>query len=172
MSDVTLSPSKGAPLPYPDADLRTHPPRSPRAMLGGLYFLARTIDKTRAKLQGTLGLYKVTPGMSGYLLEWLGIGEDAFTDAVRNAKTDDEVVAWLEEHADPSIFESINERLSQRGIRDEAHFAEVLPRYPVLREYPHLRNWFEILEVDDRWSFDPANAAKVAGAVTSWQCGG
>ena len=48
-------------LPFPDADLRVHPPRSPRVMLGGLYFLARTIDKTRAKLQGTLGLLQDRP---------------------------------------------------------------------------------------------------------------
>jgi uncharacterized protein DUF5069 len=157
--------SAAAPLPYPDADLRVHPPRSPRVALGGLFFLARTIDKTRAKLQGTQGFYKVSPGLSGYLIEWLGLTEDEFTEAVRNAHSDDEVVAWLEEHADPAIFESINERLAQRGIRDEEHFAQVLPRYPVLRDYPHLRNWFEILELDDRWSFDPANAEKVAQSV-------
>ena len=60
-----------------------------------------------------------------------------------------------------ATFDAINQRLSERAIRDDAHFAEVLPRYPVLREHPHLRNWFEILEVDDRWSFDPANAEKV-----------
>jgi len=27
-----------------------------------------------------------------------------------------------------------------------------------------LRNWFEILELDDVWSFDPANAEKVKAA--------
>ncbi|MBV8368505.1 MAG: DUF5069 domain-containing protein [Candidatus Eremiobacteraeota bacterium] len=70
-------------LPYPDADLRAHPPRGARAMLGGLYFLPRTIDKARAKIQGALGLYKVSPGLSGYLLEWLGVSEDDFTEAVR-----------------------------------------------------------------------------------------
>jgi hypothetical protein len=150
-----------ATLPYPDADLRAHPPRSPRAALGGLYFLARTIDKTRAKLQGTLGRYKIGPGISMYLFEWLGITEDEFTDAVRAAKSDDDVVAWIYEHCDPKTFESINERLSHRGIRDDAHFAEVLPRYPLLAEHPELRNWFEILELDDMWIFDPANADRV-----------
>ena len=154
-------------LPYPDADLRTHPPRSPHHMLGGLYFLARTIDKTRAKLQGTLGFYKVSPGMSGYLIEWLGLTEDEFTDVVRNAQSDDDVVTWLVAHADQGIFESINDRLRARAIRDEEHFQQVLPRYPVLREYPHLRNWFEILDLDDRWSFDPANAERVKAAAAS-----
>jgi hypothetical protein len=65
-----------APLPYPGADLREHPPRSAREMLGGIYFLARTIDKTRAKIQGTLGPYKIQPGISGYVFEWLGLTED------------------------------------------------------------------------------------------------
>jgi uncharacterized protein DUF5069 len=153
-------------LPYPDADLRVHPPRSPHHMLGGLYFLARTIDKTRAKLQGTLGSYKVSPGLSGYLIEWLGLTEDEFTAAVRDARSDDDVVTWLLARSDEGIFNAINDRLSERGIRDEEHFAQVLPRYPVLREYPHLRNWFEILELDDRWSFDPANAEKIAQSVT------
>ena len=151
-----------AELPYPDADLRVHPPRSPQVMLGGLYFLARTIDKTRAKLQGTLGNYKLGPGLSMYLFEWLGITEDDFTQAVRDAKTDADVVEWLLARADRDTFRAINQRLSERAIRDDEHFAQVLPRYPVLREYPHLRNWFEILDLDDRWMFNPANTANVS----------
>jgi hypothetical protein len=135
-------------------------------MLGGLVFLARTIDKTRAKLQGTLGPYKIGPGLSAYLLEWLGITEEQFTEAVASAHSDEDVVAWVHERCDRGTFGAINQRLSERGIRDDAHFAEVLPRYPVLREYPHLRNWFEILEVDDRWMFDPANAEAVAHPST------
>jgi len=157
--------SAHAPLPYPDADLRAHPPRSPQVMLGGLYFLARTIDKTRAKLQGTLGFYKVTPGISQYLFEWLGISEDDFTQAVRDGKTDEDVVAWLLARADRATFRAVNQRLSERAIRDDEHFAHVLPRYPVLREFPHLRNWFEIFDLDDRWSFEPANADKVEEAA-------
>ena len=151
-----------AALPYPDADLRAHPPRSPHVMLGGLYFLARTIDKTRAKLQDTLGNYKIGPGLSVYLFEWLGITEDDFTQAVRDAKTDEDVVEWLLARADRDTFRAINQRLSERAIRDDEHFVQVLPRYPVLRDYPHLRNWFEILDLDDRWMFDPANTKKAA----------
>ena len=138
--------------------MRIHPPRSPRVMLGGLYFLARTIDKTRAKLQGTLGAYKIGPGISAYLFEWLGITEEQFTDVVRRANADEDVVAWLHSCCNSDTFAAINRRLCDRGIRDDEHFREVLPRYPVLNEYPHLRNWFEILEVDDRWIFDSANA--------------
>lgn len=146
-------------LPYPDCDLREHPPRSARARLGGLFFLARTIDKMRAKIQDTLGEYKIGPGISVYLFEWLGITEAEFEATVRAAKTDEDVVNWLLAHSDSSQFESINARLEMRSIRDAAHFQEVLPRYPVLREHPEMRNWFEIFEVDDRWIFDPKNKA-------------
>jgi hypothetical protein len=141
----------------PEYDLRAHPPRSPRVMLGGLYFLARTIDKTRAKLQDTLGTYRVGPGLSIYLIEWLGLDEERFTAVVREADTDEAVVAWLHAHCDRGTFPAINQRLSERGIRDDEHFREVLPRYPMLREHPDLRNFFEILELDDKWIFDPAN---------------
>jgi hypothetical protein len=158
VSEVILRHSKD-PLPYPDADLRVHPPRSPRVMLGGLYFLARTIDKARAKLQGTLGPYKIGPGISIYLFEWLGITEEQFTEAVQRANSDEDIVEWLHSRCDLDTFAAINQRLSERGIRDAEHFREVLPRYPVLNEYPHLRNWFDILEIDDRWIFEAENAA-------------
>ena len=156
-----------APLPFPDADLRVHPPRSAREQLAGLVFLPRTIDKVRAKLQGTLGIYKVTPGLSGYLFEWLGLTEDGFTAAVREATSDTDIAEYLRTHCNTTTFGEINRRLTERSIRDDDHFNEVLPRYPVLRAYPQLRNWFEIFEVDDRWSFDPANAEEVAQSAAS-----
>jgi hypothetical protein len=165
MSTPDASPN-GA-LPYPDADLRVHPPRGPREQIAGVLFLARTVDKVRAKLQGTLGMYKVTPGISAYLFEWLGITEEQFTDAVREAPDDEAIAEWIRTHCNTTTFAEINQRLIERGIRDDAHFAEMLPRYPVLRDYPQLRNWFEIFEVDDRWSFDPANAEKINAAASS-----
>jgi hypothetical protein len=152
-------------LPYPDADLRLHPPRSPRERLAGLVLMARTVDKLRAKIQGTSGAYKIGPGLSQYLLDWLEITEEQLTGAVRNAKDDAEVARWIEEHCDRAKFAEINERLVNRGLRDEAHRQEVLPRYPVLNERPELRNWFDILEADDAWMFDPRNAGKEGAAA-------
>lgn len=151
---------QNTPLPYPDADLREHPPRSARDMLGGIAFLARTIDKTRAKLQGTLGPYKVTPGISGYLFEWLGLTEAQFDGVVRDAASDDDVVRWLHANTDPAKYAGLNDMLVNRRIRDDEHRASVLPAYPLLRDRPDLWNWFEIFELDDRWMYDPANRGK------------
>jgi hypothetical protein len=145
-----------ATLPFPDCDLREHAPRGARAMLGGLYFLPRTIDKMRAKIQGTLGLYKIGPGISMYLFEWLGITEADFEAIVRSGASDDEIVAWLHERTDRSTYDSINDRLVNRAIRDEEHRQTMLPNYPILAERPELRNWFEIFDLDDAWIFDPS----------------
>jgi hypothetical protein len=145
-----------ATLPFPDCDLRLHPPRSARATLGGLYFLPRTIDKMRAKIQGTLGLYKIGPGISMYLFEWLGITETDFEAIVRSGASDDEIVSWLHERTDRSKYDWINDQLVNRAIRDEEHRQTMLPNYPILAERPELRNWFEIFDLDDAWIFDPA----------------
>lgn len=148
----------------PDFDLRKHPPRSARDQLGGIYFLARTIDKARAKLAGTLGPYKITPGISGYLFEWLGITEDQFLEAVRNAKTDDDVVAWVHANTDHAKYAGLNDMLVNRRLRDEAHRAEFRPAYPILDVYPDKWNWFELFEIDDDWMFRPENRGKPGAA--------
>ena len=158
---------QNATLPDPDADLRKHPPRSARDMLGGIYFLSRTIDKTRAKLAGTLGPYKIAPGISGYIFEWLDITEDQFTEAVRNAKSDAEVVSWVHANTDAAKYPGLNEMLVNRGIRDAEHRAQVLPAYPILNDRLNLTNWFEIFELDDAWMYKPENRGKPGAAPAS-----
>jgi hypothetical protein len=155
---------QNAPLPYPDADLRDHQARSALVKIGGVLFLARTIDKTRAKIQGTLGPYKIQPGISGYIFEWLGITEDRFTEAVRNAKTDDDVIAWVHANTDRSKYDGLNDMLIARGIRDAEHRAQVLPAYPILNDHPELSNWFKIFELDDKWMYAPENRGKQGAA--------
>jgi hypothetical protein len=150
--------------PVPDFDLRKHPPRPATVKLGGILFLARTIDKTRAKLAGTLGPYKIAPGISGYIFEWLGITEEQFTEAVRNAKSDDDVVAWVHANTDPAKYDGLNEMLVNRGIRDAEHRAQVLPAYPILQDKPELSNWFKIFEIDDVWMYEDANRGKPGAA--------
>jgi hypothetical protein len=133
-------------------------------MLGGIYFLARTIDKTRAKIQGTLGPYKIQPGISGYVFEWLGLTEEQFTGVVRNAASDAAVVAWIHANTDAEKYAGLNDMLVNRRIRDEEHRAQVLPAYPILAGRPDLWNWFEIFELDDRWMYEAANRGKPGAA--------
>ncbi len=149
----------GEELQFPDADLRAHPPRSPFAQIAGLIFMARTVDKLRAKIQGTLGEYKIGPGISIYLFEYIGVTEEQMTEVVRNARSDADIAEWLTANTDTTRYPEHNEKLMTRGIRDAAHRAEVLPRYPVLADHPDMSNWFEIFVLDDAWMFaTPASA--------------
>jgi len=133
-------------------------------MLGGIYFLARTIDKTRAKLQGTLGPYKIQPGISGYLFEWLGITEEQFDAAVRDASCDDDVVQWVHAHTDAAKYAGLNEMLINRGLIDPERRKTFLAAYPILIDRPNLTNWFEIFEIDDKWMYEPENRGKPGAA--------
>ncbi len=142
-----------ASLPFPEADLRDHPPRRASAMLGGLVFLPRTIDKAKAQINGTLGAYKIGPGISIYLLEHLGIAEQAFIDAVRDLRDDDKIAEWVRSVSDPSTYAEINEALSTRACRPEIRDA-MTANYPVLAERPELDNWFTIFDIDDAAMFD------------------
>ncbi|MGH7716583.1 MAG: DUF5069 domain-containing protein, partial [Vulcanimicrobiaceae bacterium] len=144
---------RAAALEFPDADLRAHAPRSPYDELGGVVLLARTIDKTKAKLQGTLGAYKVTPGLSGYLFDWLGIAEDDFTQAVRQLRDDEAIANWVRTKSDPSKFAEVNQKLTTRSFRDAEHRNQFVARYPLLGKRPDLQKFFDLIEVDDQISF-------------------
>jgi len=78
-------------------DLAAGPPRRWTEELGGIRWLPRLIDKTRAALTGTLGdyLYGQSPVDRG-LLRALGLGYRDFTAIVREAPNDDAVLHELE----------------------------------------------------------------------------
>jgi hypothetical protein len=115
-------------------DLSKHPPRSPHVKIGGIMVLARTIDKMRAALPGgDLGPYNI-PGFSTRMLDAIGIKAEDLQAEVARASSEDEVVAWVRSHADPSKFDEVNRRLSARSIKDIAperleHFRSNYPHY-------------------------------------------
>jgi hypothetical protein len=76
-------------------DLTKQFPRSPRARLGGVSMLPRTIDKARAQMAGTLGEYIYDCKMDKKLFETLGCSADQFLQAVRVSATDGEVLDLL-----------------------------------------------------------------------------
>ncbi|MDF0665555.1 MAG: DUF5069 domain-containing protein [Nitrospira sp.] len=99
-------------------DLRKDFPRSMRFKLGGYAHLARMIDKCRAVLAGTEGEYIYPCPMDERLLEFAGITSDQFTVAVEVNSTDEGVVKWLEQTAQPhqpAEVEEWNQQLLARG---------------------------------------------------------
>jgi hypothetical protein len=132
-------------------DFTKAPPRSPYAELGGLYMLARTIDKIRATLPGgNLGAYRVQ-GFSKQLLDRLGIHEDDLRAVVALASSDDEVVAWVQKHSDPSKYAQINAEFESQTVGQRQ--ADYFERYPLAKTLPPQTTLLRVLELDDAQSF-------------------
>ena len=139
-------------------DLRTRAPRGCYAELDGLMLMPRTIDKLRAQLPGgDPGLYYINgpiKGISGYLLERLGIGEDELREAIRAAENEDQVAAWLREHTQASQYPAINatlRRIKPKHAEDEAWLRS---EYAViLSDRPELEFVVDILDADDQRLF-------------------
>lgn len=99
--------------------LRRRPPRDPRARLGGLMLLPRTIDKARGLIQGgDPGGYRITPGLSAWLLGQVSLSEAEFLELVRSSPTDDEVARAVAERIEPEQRDAINELLKGLRVRD------------------------------------------------------
>lgn len=134
-------------------DLSKAPPRSPKLQLDGLAMLPRTIDKLRATLPGgNPGVYKIE-GFSKRLLDTIAVSEDDLRDAVRDAKSDDDVVEWLREHADTSKYEEFTRYISKRSLDDVKDKAAFMERYPILKRRPDIYYLADMLEADDAEMF-------------------
>jgi hypothetical protein len=139
-------------------DLRTRPPRSGYAELDGLMVMPRTIDKLRAQLPGgDPGVYYINgriKGISGYLLERLGVSEADLLDAVARAANEDEIAAWLRERTDASQYPAINatlRRIKPKHAQDEPYFRDLYAE--TLRQHPELEFILDIVDADDRRMF-------------------
>lgn len=136
-------------------DLRTRPPRSPYEELDGLMLMPRTIDKLRAQLPGgNAGEYYINgpiKGISGYLLERLGIGEDELREAIRDCASEDDVAAWLRDHTDASQYPAINATLRRIKPKHAENEAWLRAEYAAtIAAHPELEFIVDILVADDR----------------------
>ncbi|MBV8645668.1 MAG: DUF5069 domain-containing protein [Candidatus Eremiobacteraeota bacterium] len=108
--------------------LRRRPPRDPRARLGGLMMLPRTVDKARALLPGgDPGDYAITPGLSAWLLGELGFTEPEFLEFVRRAADEQEIAAVALTRVPPEGRECLNAFMRSVRVCDltpehRAHF--------------------------------------------------
>jgi hypothetical protein len=133
-------------------DLRIAPPRLPRAEAGGIVFLPRSIDKTRALLPGGhLGDYTID-GFTQWMFDKFGIERDAFTAAVAAAEDDDELATFLLARANPGDIDAWNAFALRREPRNGDR-AAALEAYPWLHARPDLIFAVDVLAEDDRQAF-------------------
>jgi len=74
-------------------------PRSPRETLAGYVLAARAVDKCRAVLVGWQGEYHSNCPLDQRWLKFAEIDYNAYKALVATGATDDEVAAWIGEHA-------------------------------------------------------------------------
>ena len=144
---------KGTIIKMEPLDLSKAPPRSPKAELDGLVMLPRTIDKLRATLPGgNPGPYRI-PGFSQRMLDAIGVTEDELRQVVADAKSDEDVVAWLRDHANTTAYPEFTSYIMKRSldhVEDRAAFAK---RYPIIERRPDLYYLADMLEADDAEMF-------------------
>ena len=70
-------------------------PRSPRETLGHYVIAARTLDKCRAALAGTLGDYKFDCPLDNFFFDFAGLSAESFREFVASGADDEAVAAWI-----------------------------------------------------------------------------
>ena len=145
-------------ISYGTPDLTQHPPRSPRARLGGYVHLPRLLDKARAFAAGKAGEYVYPCPLDKRFFSFTGIDPDAFLAAVKTGKGDVAMLAWVTENTTPvrpaweiEAFSRWLEALGPGDAKRHAGFAEDITELAPGRE--DIRTNFDRLELDDYISF-------------------
>ena len=74
-------------------------PRSPRAILGGYVLAARALDECQAVLAGWQGDYHSNCPLDQRWLKFAEINYDQYKSFVATGASDEDVSAWIGEHA-------------------------------------------------------------------------
>ena len=78
-------------------------------MLGRYSWLARLADKARAEHNGTIGEYIAYCGLSMGFLERAGVSKDAFDSLISEGASDQELVAYFDDHVGDTQREAAND---------------------------------------------------------------
>ena len=135
-------------------DLNSEVPRSPRETLGGYVVAARTLDKCRAELAGTLGQYHFDCPLDNFFLNFAGISVDDFRNQVATGASDEEMGAWIEANAKPERREVIqwnNDMRYKRISEMPIELQEFLEGY-ILEFVPAGKigyHWFDVYDIEE-----------------------
>ena len=131
-------------------------PRSPRETLAGYVLAARAVDKCRAVLVGWQGEYHSNCPLDQRWLKFAEIDYGAYRSYVATGVTDDEVAAWIGDHAKKRSRADIviwNNQLRDQRLSDlppqlqeymEEYIASNIPRGRVVYRY------FDIYDLEEK----------------------
>ena len=131
-------------------------PRSPRETLAGYVLAARAVDKCRAVLVGWQGEYHSNCPLDQQWLKFAGIDYGAFKPFVATGATDDEIAAWIGEHAKKRPRADIavwnNQQRDQRLSDLSPGLQEAMEEY-IQKHVPHHRvvyHFFDIYDLEEK----------------------
>jgi|SRR5690348_4983489 len=140
-------------LTAPVIDLTNSYPRGPRERLAGMSMLARTTDKARAQLAGTLGEYVYDCPMDRQLFSTLGIAGDEFLEVVSRSPDDIAVVAWLRGRDAIPEGEALDahndtiENWAPKSPEGKARFER--QREMIAPDRPDVTTWTDLLDIEE-----------------------
>jgi Domain of unknown function (DUF5069) len=121
--------------------------------MAGVAMLARTIDKARAQLAGTLGEYIYDCPMDRRLFATIGVSGGDFLAAVERSSGDDGVVAWLRERGPLPYGDALaahNEAIDgwrPQSDGSRARFAKTLAAVAPGRD--DIVTWTDLIDVEE-----------------------
>ncbi len=139
-------------------DLTKDYPRSPRATIGGYVLAARALDKCRAELNGTVGEYHFNCPLDNMFLGFAGIDGEDFKAFVATGASDEEVGAWVAEHAKArSRVEVIRwnndlryKRISELPDELQEFMEEYIPQNVPAALLPHVDYFFDVYDAEEK----------------------
>ena len=137
-------------------DLNKDYPRSPRETLGGFIIAARTLDKCRAHLNGTVGEYHFNCPLDQMFLGFAGIKAEDFEAFVATGASDEDVDQWIREHAqrqdkleivkwnNQHRYSTIRDLSDQIQLYMEDYIAQNIPKGKVIY------HWFDVYDIEEK----------------------
>ena len=139
----------------------THPgnyPRSPRETLAGYVIAARTLDKCRAAIAGTLGDYKFDCPLDNFFFDFTGLTAESFREFVSTGADDEEMANWIGENASRrerhEIIQWNNDMRGKRICELPVALQEFLEGY-IPQFIPANRPvyvWFDVYDIEEERS--------------------
>jgi Domain of unknown function (DUF5069) len=152
-----MSADKGKLNLYPK-DLTTDLPRSPHETIAGHVLAARALDRCRAELNGTQGEYHFNCPLDNMFFSFAGISGDEFKDFVATGASDDEVAAWIAQHAQPRRRIEVirwNNDLRYRQISElpdglQEFLEDYIPQFVPANLRPHIDYFFDVYDAEEK----------------------
>ena len=136
-------------------DLTTSYPRSVKDKIAGVVMLARTTDKAKAHLDGSLGEYHYNCPMDKAVFAFLGIDSEAYLAKIGAAADDAEIEAYAREFAAKKTQAEIDEWNAQflnyapeAGSDGEKYFLQL--RSEVAPDRTDVVAWADLLDLDEK----------------------